>query len=327
MLWRNGGGIMKWMLAAVAMCAAVPGAARDLAVPADKSWQHAATGVVLRPVIDGLARGGISDATTDEFDVTVQYELPDKSAFATIYLYKPGIDSVGMWFDRSQAAIQRHDQFRHAAPATIDPVAFAIRAGGPASALRQVYAIPGGAYRSTALAVVPVAKWLVTVRMSAHTLTADQLDAQLTRFLSAIRWPADAMPARVAAPLAACASDLTFGSARQVKPNGGDVLIALMAGMAQSTAKAAENPEAVTWCRDGFRADSFGVYRANGSTDAYVMAVQDAGRVVTVAPSLIGKAEGRGDYTITLTDVDGSVQALPSFNTMPAPRQVWALLK
>lgn len=318
---------MKWVIAALAVIAAAPGAARDLTVPADKSWQHAETGLVLRPSLDGLARGGISDATNGEFDVTVQYELPDRSAFATIYIYRPGVDNVGMWFDRSQAAIQAHEQFRHATPATIDPVAFAVRPGGTASALRQVYAIPGGAYRSTALAVVPVGVWLVTVRMSARTLTADQLDAQLTRVLSAIRWPADAEPAPLAAPVKACASDLTFRSAKQAKPGGADILVALMARMTASRAEAEKDTSPAIWCRDGMRADQYGVYRADGRTDGYVMAIQDAGRVLTIAPALVAKAEGKNDYTVTLTDVDGKVEALPAFDAMPTPKQVWALLK
>ena len=163
----------------LALIVATPVAARDLGVPADKGWKHAETGLILMPQLAGLARTALTDATETEHDVAAQYDAADKSVSATIYLFHPAIPDVGLWFDRSQTALETRDIFRHAAPASADPIAFAAANSGTATSLRQVYAAPGGAYRSTALAVVPVGEWIVSLRMSAKTLTADQLDARL----------------------------------------------------------------------------------------------------------------------------------------------------
>lgn len=324
---------MKTGMMVLALATATPSAARDLGVPADKGWKHAETGLILMPQLAGLTRIALSDATQTERDVAAQYDMPDKSMFATIYLFHPAIADVALWFDRSRTAIETRDLFRDAAPASADPIAFAASNGQSASSLRQVYATPGGGqYRSTALAVVPVGEWIVSIRMSAKTLTADQLDTRLQQAIHAIRWPNPAGTPTIAAavPIAACTTALTFTRAKQAKSNGADMLMALMGSSIAAKAKASDAPASArptTWCREGDARTDYGVYRSNASTNGYVMALYDAGRVISVYPSLMGQVDKSGTYSVSLTDVEGTVSSFSAFTAMPSPKQVWDLVK
>lgn len=103
---------MKWVMTAVALGLAMPAAARDLAVPTDKGWKHAKTGLILMPQLAGMSRTALSDATQTEHDVAAQYDTPDKSVFATIYLFHPAIADVSLWFDRSQTALETRTSSR-----------------------------------------------------------------------------------------------------------------------------------------------------------------------------------------------------------------------
>ncbi|WP_375270978.1 hypothetical protein [Sphingomonas sp.] len=324
-----------WLLVAAAMMAATTGvaAARELAVPAGKGWQHAETGVILMPTIAGLTRTELSDATAGEFDVTARYEAADKSVITTLFLFHPATDDVALWFDRSRAALEANDDFRGMSPASAAPVAFAAPGATAASSLRQVYASAGGRFRSTGLAVVPVGEWLVALRMTAPALNATQLGERMAQVIAGVRWPPAGMAGTAAAvPVAACAEPLRYAKAKMVKADLADVLIGLSlatrsagekAGAGANSEKSGQGAPA-TWCRDAEDGGKYGVYRAGGATDSYLMALGDAGRVIHVTPSLMGQVNKTGAYAVTLTDVDGSASTFPSFNKMPAPAQVWS---
>lgn len=321
---------MKRLLVILALANAAPLAARDLGVPADKGWKHAETGLILMPQLAGLSRTALTDATQSEHDVTAQFDAPDKGVFATIYLFHPAIADVGLWFDRSRTALESRDMFRHAAPATADPIGFGAGSSSSASSLRQAYGALGGPYRSTALAVIPVGEWIISIRMSARELTADQLDARLQQVIGAVRWPSPAgTPAVAAAPVKACATPLAFTKAKQIKSKGADMLMSLLgsgiAARKTSDGTAAATPRPI-WCREGQGRVEYGVYRSGGRTDGYVLALYDAGRVVSVYPSLMGQIDKSGTYAVSLEDIDGSVSTFPSFTALPTPQQVWNLI-
>jgi len=319
---------MKRAMMILALAAAAPLAARDLPVPADKGWQHAQTGLVLLPQLAGLPRRALTDATASEHDVTAQFEAPDGSVSATVYIFHPAIPDVALWFDRARTAVESRNLFRDAAPASADPVAFAAPGATAASSLRQVYANAGGAYRSTALAVIPVGEWIVSIRMSAKTLTADRLDAQVQQAIASIRWPRPGGGVALAAtPIRACATPLTFAKAKPVQATGTDMILALLGSRIAAQAKAdpATPPQpARTWCRDGDGRLEYGVYRDGGA--GYEMAIYDAGRSVSVHPSVMGQIDKSGTYSVSLTDVDGTVSTFPTFDALPSPKQVWALV-
>ena len=322
---------MKLIIAFLTVALTAPLAARDLNVPADKGWMHAETGIVLRPQLAGLARTTLEDATQSEHDVTAQFQTPDKYVLATIYVFRPATGNVGMWFDRSRIALEDRSTFKNAAPATADPVPFAAGGSSSLSSLRQVYASPDGPYRSTALAVVPVGQWIVGIRMSAATLNASELDGRLLQLISAIKWPsATATPPLAAAPIATCATPIVFHKAKQLKPSGADMVMSLVGGSIAAKQEAEQKnapASSSTWCRDGKASTEYGVYRSDGNLTGYVLALYDAGRVVSVYPSLMGQIEHTGTYAVALEDVDGTVSTFPSFSTLPDPKQIWELIR
>ncbi|WP_315762350.1 hypothetical protein [Sphingomonas sp. Y38-1Y] len=313
------------IIAALAM-AATPAAARDLTVPADKGWQHAQTGMVVMPQVAGFQRTKLSDSTETEHDVTAQFGEDADGTFATFYLFHPAVPDVALWFDRAQVALDGGKTGRGASPATADPVAFAVGGGTP-NALRQVYSIPGGALRSTAVALIPVGDWIVKLRMSSRTLTADRMDAKLMALVSGLRWPktteATGTPIALVRP---CTAPLAYGKAKVVKPDGAAMLLSLMLpGIAAKEGKVEKGPPA-TWCREGEPLGDYGVYRANADANRYTIAMADAGRAIHVSPPAIAIGNGKPAISVTTEDVDGTIATYPSFSALPQPAQVWKLV-
>lgn len=316
---------MRYLLVAVLLSLASLGSARDLPVPADKGWQHAQTGLIVMPQIAGFRRTALTDNTATEHDVAAQFGEDAEGTFTTLYLFRPAIADAALWFDRAQAALDAGKTGRGAAPATIDPTLFAPPGASVASGIRQVYSSAGGPFRSTAVAVVPLGDWLVKVRMTSATLTADKLDARLMAFIAGLRWPAATNAALATAPIRPCDTPMAAGKAKVVKAvDAGSLLALLLPGIAAKQPAAERGPPAV-WCREGEGLAEYAAYRANGEPTSYVIAMYDAGRVVRVQPPILA---GTSDKTVTvaLEDVDGTVSAYPSFSALPKPAQVWKLL-
>lgn len=166
--------------------------------------------------------------------------------------------------------------------------------------------------------------------MSAKALTAVQLDARLQQVIAAIRWPtAVGTEAPAAAPVKVCMAPLTFGRAKLAKPDGADLLMSLMGSSlaAKNKAEAKSEPAVhTTWCRDGDARTEYGMYRSDGASSSYVLALYDAGRVVSVYPSIMGQINKTGVYSVSLEDVDGTVSSFQSFTALPSPKQVWSLI-
>lgn len=320
------GHAMRYAMTMIAAAVLLTGtaSARDLPVPANKGWQHAETGLILTATLDGLPRTRLTDATTSERDVVAEFADRDQADVITVYLFHPAVDSVAMWFDRSEAALMARDTYRGVTPSTPAPVAFAAPGGSARSALRRSYLPRSGRYHGTALAMIPLGEFLVAIRMSSMTLEPAQLDARLSRVIAAIRWPDTMPPAPMATAIADCTTALRFTDARMVKPEGSDMLMTLLGG-AMSAQHKDDAPAAAptSWCRDATRAPTYGVYRADTAGNGYTIAIQDAGRTIAVYPSLAAQlGEKGGAYSVSLRDVDGSTTAFPSFDRLPSPQQV-----
>lgn len=329
--------ILGWAALAAVM---VPSAAfaRDLPVPANKGWMHADTKLIVRPVVAGLNRIAITDATATERDVSVKLESADKSVFATLFLFHPSIPSVPLWFDRSRTAIEERKNFDKGAPASADPIAFAPSGTGPAVALRQSYALLSSPYRSTALVVMPMGEWMLVVRLTAEKLNADALDQKMNDIIAALR-PAVATNAAYpgpAVPIQPCAIQTDFArlpKARLEKPSGADAMSNLLLGAVMANHKPDPKTEvekpAGTICRDGVAHTTYGVYRWESSdSTGYTIALYDAGRTISVFPGIMSQIEKRKSmsYSVVLQHVDGSADSYPSFDGLPRPEQVYNLI-
>ncbi|WP_156255082.1 hypothetical protein [Sandarakinorhabdus oryzae] len=320
---------MRCLPAMLLLLAASPVVSRELAVPLDKGWQHAQTGLILPARIDGLQRTELSDATEGEHDIAAQFESEDGNVTATIFLYHAAIPDVAMWFERSETAIVSGERFRNAVPIAVNPTAFAVGSAGPGPALRQTWDVPDSAFRSTALAVMPLGQWLVAVRLSSHSLSGTALNERLQSVISAVVWPANAAPNAVASVMQPCSVPLRFTKAKRMKAGRAGMLLSLLGAAVEKKgppdAPAGPPP---TWCRDGEVRPDYSVYRANAATDAYIMAIFDTGRVVRIRPSLSGlmSSSGKRSWSVEVVDVNGNTSIYDDFTSLPAPEQAWALI-
>ncbi len=213
-------------LAIVLAFAGVPARAelRSLEVPATAGWQHAETGLVLRSKLAGLPRTSLQDNGAAELDVIVNFAAPDKASIITVYLFRPALMSVPVWFDRSEAQILSRDVYGGAQPVG-EARAFAPPSAQTASGLRRIY-LTNAEYKATGLAVMPLGEWLVAIRISARDADPVALEAKLDEAIGSLGWPKDVKSAAAAVPVAACSTPLTYAKrARLQKPTMVDGLI------------------------------------------------------------------------------------------------------
>ncbi|WBY06662.1 hypothetical protein PIB19_14045 [Sphingomonas sp. 7/4-4] len=189
-----------------------------------------------RPAIaGGTSRTGITDSTADETDIFLQFGDPETTSL-TVYLFRPTLADVPVWFDRVEPQILGRDVYGKATPNS-DPVAFAPPGGGTtAGALRRVY-VPGKRpYTATGAAMLPLGEWLVAARLSSTTLDPAALDARLLEAVTGLGWPApaaDAKPVPAAAPIQPCATPLGFSKkAKLKKPDMSTSLLGALVAMA-----------------------------------------------------------------------------------------------
>lgn len=312
------------ILTAMVLLLALPADAqrRDLPVPADKGWMHADSGIVLTASLDGLPRTSLTDYGTAERDIAAEFAAPDRTTVATVYIFRPALMSVPLWFDRAQTTLELRQTYGGVTPVAAAPVAFAPPGASAPSALRQIYMPRRGQYRSTALAVVPRGEWLVAIRLSSMVTDPAAIDGKMSRIMAAVRWGKADDTSIAATPISLCPDGLVFRKAKLKKP---DMMQALLGGAIAATAMKQDGPRTpVVWCRDPSAPTAeYGIYRAAGSTDGYTVAIADSGRIAAVTlPNVLGT----GGYAISYTDLDGTVATFPSFDRLPNPGQVVALV-
>lgn len=314
--------------AALLLAAAAPALAqpqpRMLEVPATASWKHAATGMILPPRAAGLSRGGVVDRTAAELDVSADYGGED-GLTTTVYLFRTPLPDPAVWTDRALAAIVLRPGFG-LDPNTV-PAAIPFRRPGAAAAsgLRSTVKLNGSGLTSTALALAPLQGWLVKVRMTSASLDAAALDARMTAFLEALRWPAEPKPAAAAIPVADCPDSLAFKKAKVVRDDMSDVLMNALTGVVEMQQVEEGKAEPAVYCREPGPLKPYGVYRPNRSRQSYVIALGDAGTALRLAPSL-GELLGRGGNRVAMTLMEHDrTSVLPSFNRLPSPEQAMAV--
>ncbi|THD37842.1 MAG: hypothetical protein E7773_02360 [Sphingomonas sp.] len=312
--------LIKSLVAAalLASVTAAPAVAqqRTLSVQAGAAWTHVQTGVTLPATLIGIPRDAVTDNSAKEIDVAAAYGN-GAATTVTLYVFRPALTSVPVWFDRSETQILLRDIYANpTAPAPV--AAFAPPRSAAASGLRRIY-VPGrGPYKSTGLAMMPLGDWLVVVRISSQQLDAAALDAKLSEVIAALGWPDRVADTLAAAPVAPCATPLAYAKNAKLKaPDMTDALLGATLATIQPDPKEVAKATPVTWCREGEATSQYGVYRANGDATGYSIAMGDAGAAISVWPALdLGK--GKPGYQLSLGLLDRTL-IFPSFDKLPAP--------
>lgn len=297
---------------------------RTLEVPATAAWQHAASQMILPRVAAGLPRGEVRDFGTGELDVVAVYQHPTDGITASIYIYKTMTPEVAIWFDRALTAIMLRPEFGQSGASAPVPAAFTRPGASTASGLRTALEFNSGDIRGTAVAITPIGPWLVKIRLSATRLDRAGIDALMTRLIEDLRWPAQSNAERAAVPVEPCPEPLRFRQARVVRSDPANVLMDLITGIVVERGEERGPPP--VYCREpGILIADYGVYRANRSTNSYLVALGDAGLALTVGPAMdiaeLSGGGGRGSrYSMMMQDRE-TTSALPSFNRLPPPAQ------
>ncbi len=320
-------GALAAILAAAAPVAAQQPQARVLPVSADAPFAHANSGLTLPTRLAGLPRTQVREFEAPELDVVGTYA--DDGRELTVYVYRSLAGAVPVWFDRATWAIESRDGWGKLTPIAAAPVTIAPPGRSVASGLAQAWSVEGGPYRATSVALLPLGDWLVKLRYSSKTEDGAQAMAQVRAALAAMAWPAAAKDGPAAAVVTACPQPLRFdGSAKVMKADQASVMMsALMAGAIADPELRAKATPAASWCRDPVAVQMGAVYRADASTTSYLLALSDAGRGVSVNPSMASQIDktAKPGWGVDLI-LPGRTMNYPQFDRLPAPQQVLAAL-
>lgn len=327
---RNEASVAALAIAGLGL-AATPAAAQveQIAIKQGKAYKHPHSKIELAATIDGMPRTRLTQHVPDALDVVSVHETPAQDQLLSIYIYRHVTGSVPVWFDRARATIEVRKELYGVPVPFRDAAAFTPPGQSSASGLIVTYAGESGRpYRSTSLALFPVGEWLVKIRYSSETLEAAELDKRVRGLLSTIRWPGKIPAAPAAVQVLPCTSALAVnGRSKDVPVDTAAMLMTAMLGSIDpKELKDAKPVPPVIWCRDSTVIPHAGVYRPSGTTDAYLVAIQDAGRGILVEPDaaramLAEDGMDKGKVWSVQMIAMGYIRTIASQDRLPPPDQ------
>lgn len=298
--------LLAVMLSAVPAIAAEP---QQRILPPGETYRHKPTGLGIPPSLGAAPPRGPLTILEPDLDEALRYESDDGREAITIYVFRNVTGSVPVWTDRAAQQILRRGVY--GAPSPLGPPqAFTPPGQASASGLIQVFDVTKPPFRSTGVALLPLGEdWYVKLRYSSASIAPEALGARMNAVLAALDWPKTIAPSPAAASIDDCLAPLRVKAGAKPRPNDGSAIIAQSVMlMAANDATKKDKAPPPNWCRDtrAYADDSgkIGIYRPNGATDQYLLAFQDAGRGIVVAPDIVGGLlrgdDGRRDYSVTL---------------------------
>jgi hypothetical protein len=330
------------ILLATAGAAAAQPEPKALEVKADAPFRHAHTRLELPPRVGGIVRSRVAELEADQLDTIVDYAAPDLSSAYTFYVYRNVSGALPVWFDRASWMIEHRGALGTATPHG-KAGAFVPPGRVEAAGLIATYDLTGKDFRSTGVAMVPLGEWYVKLRASSKTLPADDLEARMKAALAELRWPKTMPAAASAVPVERCASALALrGEAKLLEGGdkaGASTLMNAFLGMAVADAakkKGVAAPVRTTiWCQDAAQALQAGVYRADGATNSYLLALSDAGRAIWAGPDpgqsvlvqIDPKAKAdKPSFVVELLLLPRTLTTR-AYDRLPTPNQALAIVK
>lgn len=298
---------------------------RVLPVSADAPFLHKLSGVTLPVGLAGLTRAGVREVEGPELDIVGNWTGHDDEELS-IYVYRSTVGSVPLWFDRTAWAIGARGVY---GTPTLDGAVSAIAVPGAATEAGLIagWTPSKGPYAATAAAILPVGEWLVKLRYSSKHGDGHTAVATLRSAITGMGWPATIPAAPPAQPIADCPAPLAFkGEAKSVKA---DMSTAILGAFGGALMASGEGKKPAMWCRDRSSVEGFGVYRADGATDRYLLALSDAGRGVVVGPSglaAILDPKARPNWSVDLV-LPGRTITYPPQDRLPSPQRVAQVLR
>lgn len=275
------------LLAAVSVAFGAPASAQpsDLQAKPGKSWKHKATDVKLPALLAGLQRDNVRSFGGMQTDIAANYWSADGSDNITVFLYRNVSGNASVWFDRARSLILLQPA-KYVNPRSLGIRSITPRGQSQASGLLEIFAAESQ-FRSTGLLLLPVNGFYAKIRASSKSRDAAGLEQLLVTAANSIDW-ASRQKELASVPVNECASGLPQrGPAKLATISSEDRMMSALIGgvVAQAIAIKAE-PPSIVYCRDpGPLQIPYGLYRAGGSNDGYLMALLDSGRTVAVGSS------------------------------------------
>ncbi len=320
------------LLAALTAAPALAAQTTPIVIEQGKDWKHKETGIEFPAKAAEFDRGEAFDFGKTGSDIAIQYREKSNGTLATVYYFRAGLPDVSIWAERVEATVLgREDYYGSFDKAGRRWARFTPATGGENSAIRFAYPLRSKGSSATGAAFAQRGDWLIGVRMTSETLTAEQIESRLAALLAGLPLkPAAELPGPAYA-IQPCVSNLTLKAAKPAdggKDNlvfGSALMNSIIPDVAESKGSAPSKP--MVFCRDGASVPNGAVYRPDGSNDSYVLAFGDGGVVVTAAPDpasvLLG--EGKPQLALTLITNDRLVGYRP-FKSLPTPDQAMQML-
>lgn len=298
-------------------------------------WEHPHSGIIVPDTIGGLPRGSATEFAQDFLNIGFSFSSDDGADEISLYIYRHTNGAVPVWFRQAQTAIETRDIYAN------PELAFAVEQYGWPDAdewqgLRAIYATPNSRYSAaTAVVLFSVDGWLVKMRASSSSKTPAQLSAVIDAAFAELTPPDAKVAQSPAIAVVDCEEKLRFKKARDAAPDAGSAVLGALLGGMMSRERAKEDggeevsvPEtAKVWCRDAALNPTQVAYRANGASDAYLLAISDSGMGISVGrdtTSAILKPErssSKPNYSITLITDTQRINYVPQ-NRLPSLQRV-----
>ncbi len=291
------------------------------------TWSHDRSGLTLPATLAGFVRADSKQFDADGYNIGVSFRDTASGSWADLFIYRAAPASVAVWGDRAAAGMFANPMLVEVDVNAVKVARFTPPGGaGDKSGLRIVTPTRGD-LTSSGLALYLHDGWLVKLRMSSRTLDAAALEKRIAEFVAGLSLPAAARPAPPFAEIQDCAAPMKPGrKANLVKLDMmGSIMIGGLLGVARD--KEAEQPSAdePLWCRDAASQPQFGIYRREGKSDFYLIALGDTGTSLSVgsydAGPLMKPSKG-----FLVTQSDGVTEKVyPPFDRMPSAEQALGL--
>lgn len=282
------------------------------------------------PDIAGFTRTEVVGYDQEQFDVAANFNHAETSTFATLFVYRAGIEDPRIWGDRAETVMLASKSLGEIDHERIVRGTFTPPNGsGEESGLRLAVSLDESDWVSSGLSLFMHDGWLIKVRMSSRTLERDQLLVRMDEFTRALvmERASEVFPAFT--PVQDCEKELSFK--REAKLVRLDMMGSLIYGAAfkaveekqqGNTGDPASRPVA---CRAQL-GESYAVYVHGTDEESYMMALGDAGISASIARYDMDKlmTPGRGYAVILANGVEKEI--LPPFDRLPRPEQVLAII-
>lgn len=304
---------------------------RPLTIEMGKPWTHKETGIVMPATLSGFTLEEVGDYGDSESDLGLSYRDRASGTLLSIFLFRAGTADVSVWQDRVITTIRRNGgglggiDGIQALPMPITPAN-----GIAGSGSIVTFHLSGGNSNNTGSAMLPVNGWLIAMRMSSARLTQQELSDRLVDAVAALSLPAPKNPALANASYAIqpCADPAPIALAER-SAGGITEATRAWAGYAVQNAVLEKDASAgagqekpAPYCRESYVSDDFSVYSRPGRRDGYLIALQDAGATIIVAPPVtLWETSGKREYGIALATTTDTT-FFRGFHTLPTIAQV-----